>query len=839
MYNWNLHCSRGYGLPANYPSYAFDSSDELVPLPAKRKRAPPPPRPDMRQRFPKERHELETKRRRGEEYFDDMRRLQHGPQGRMEDVAPHNPRHILHQRPEQTIQHQLLQGTAIGYVHPEAAIQAQLLYGPYDFEEEEEEEEEETPLHSPPPFKKRKLNSGFTSNINIPNNFLGTPSAQLGIIPATTIHGLHVLRRVSGVIIPAVAKCCVEVVRNFPGAVSRFVGDVKNNAGGRGGEGSEREDDEQEDEDGVSGNDHDTWNSESDSGDSDGSDDDDTPRANVSVVPLPAPRPTSDILPDYLVPRRLPRTQTARGDTKKGRGGQNVARPVGSASTVPMRRTAAVQTDSVPKILHGTPARTKTVVNGKLKRPAQPDSCVAVESPSKKRKTTSLPSSPPPPLSQPRIKVQGMGFNAASPISRIFTRKPDKHRHNKDAAGKRMVTTTSQPSKPTPPTQTSTQSTQTCIICPNCATRHLTETTSCENCGTPWPPKPAPKSQARYIVRDIRKPDVIHFPATDYCKARDFTLVTYARQECKVRKPGEKSDDEGFTMTGGAGPAGTLDVDGTPFDIPEEERTRLLEDARVQKEEGAHREANERRRKNRARSNGLDYPGSQPYYDECGPPMSAEEVTKQTPKVDRGTKKSQKPKTDKDKMEKTKNIIKRIWKEQCIAGIAQQYLNLVAELQREAIAQGRAFPEGITGWDEMNEAEQQRVRRATRAIEENERRSSSATGQATTHAANDSQVEETQEQQQVLKIDEALVARFENGSNASIVQQLAEERTHMVVTGHCWPDDIIGWADDYSDEERNFVLEATRYLEQKEAIENSMPQHSPGLSDTSSSEDEN
>ncbi|CAA9966189.1 hypothetical protein PTMSG1_09548 [Pyrenophora teres f. maculata] len=760
MYNWNLHCSRGYGLPANYPSYAFDSSDELVPLPAKRKRAPPPPRPDMRQRFPKERHELETKRRRGEEYFNDMR-LQHGPQGRMEDVAPHNPRHILHQRPEQTIQHQLLQGTAIGYVHPEAAIQAQLLYGPYDFEEEEEEEEEEeTPLHSPPPFKKRKLNSGFTSNINIPNNFLGTPSAQLGIIPATTIHGLHVLRRVSGVIIPAVAKCCVEVVRNFPGAVSRFVGDVKNNAGGRWGEGSEREDDEQEDEDGVSGNDHDTWNSESDSGDSDGSDDDDTPRANGSVVPLPAPRPTSDILPDYLVPRRLPRTQTARGDTKKGRGGQNVARPVGSASTVPMRRTAAVQTDSVPKILH-------------------------------------------------------------------------------DAAGERMVTTTSQPSKPTPPTQTSTQSTQTCIICPNCATRHLTETTSCENCGTPWPPKPAPKSQARYIVRDIRKPDVIHFPATDYCKARDFTLVTYARQECKVRKPGEKSDDEGFTMTGGAGPAGTLDVDGTPFDIPEEERTRLLEDARVQKEEGAHREANERRRKNRARSNGLDYPDSQPYYDECGPPMSAEEVTKQTPKVDRGTKKSQKPKTDKDKMEKTKNIIKRIWEEQCIAGIAQQYLNLVAELQREAIAQGRAFPEGITGWDEMNEAEQQRVRRATRAIEENERRSSSATGQATTHAANDSQVEETQEQQQVLKIDEALVARFENGSNASIVQQLAEERTHMVVTGHCWPDDIIGWADDYSDEERNFVLEATRYLEQKEAIENSMPQHSPGLSDTSSSEDEN
>jgi len=211
------------------------------------------------------------------------------------------------------------------------------------------------------------------------------------------------------------------------------------------------------------------------------------------------------------------------------------------------------------------------------------------------------------------------------------------------------------------------------------------------------------------------------------------------------------------------------------------------------------------------------------------------------------------------KMQKTKNVIQKVWEEQCIAGIAQQYMDGVAELRQEAIANGRAFPQGLSGWHKMSEAEQQRVTWATRAIEANERlvRSSSAadrmaavqaaggSSSSSSNSSSSSQGADIQKRQwqpvpvPVPEIDQALVARFGNGGPyAGVLRTLAAQRDYSLFARRRWPADITGWAEDYSDEERRLILEATRYMEQQEAVANSILHTSPELSDGSSSENE-
>ncbi|EDU49658.1 hypothetical protein PtrSN002B_009426 [Pyrenophora tritici-repentis] len=889
MLSRNPYASTGYGLPADY----YDSSSGSS---GKRKRASSPPA--VRQRSPQEKIEFTTqtsfepKKRLSDEYRHDMRKLQYGRPDRREYFAQTSPRSILQQRSEQRcrqqpkrlfrpktteekIYHQILQDEATArYVPPGPELQIQL-NDPHDIRQHislqdfwprkdldglgseswdewvarkvyeggwaswfldppappkpegivEYPRRPDADSSSQPLSKRHKLNSG-----RAPNTFIGMPSARWGVIPAATIDGVSELYNASGAIIPAVTRRGFRAVRSIPKAVGRFIG-VKDEVAERWGIDVDSSSDSSEGSDADS---------------SDGDDDDYTPRAQETGVPLPAPRPTSDILPDYLIPRQALKTNAAgedgttmqqgsgdqnvpwpnvilsvRRDTKvkpssvpkiprgtpemtetvtkvkskfpvqtvsgAGRGSQSMPRTKRSTHTVPVGRDTTVQPSSVPKN-RDTPA--KTAVNVKSMRPASPDLGDTVESYYKNSEVnTTSPTNAMlrrrdsaaveyPVLDIPRITIAGT--ENAGNVNSKRPAQPDSGAAVRPSLMKSMFTITTQPSAPTLPTHQPTQSNQNYIIFPTCSSRHSTETTFCEHCGTPWPPKPAPKSEARSIMRNNPYPDTMHLPGSylspKYQKGPlDATLVTRAeRKWWDIRQPDEEFDEEAFMMTGGAGPAGTLDVDGTPIYIPEEERERLLADKRMQEANFAAREHIAMRRKNFARLNGLNYPTSQPYFDELGSYVPTEQVRENTP---------EKP---------------YIPEGECMTDTAQELLNNVAKLREEAVAQGRVFPEGITGWDEMGEAVQEHVRWATRLIEENERRSSSAADQATT-------------QQQIPQIDKAF------GFDAEL-QKLDDQRIRMLYDGYCWPEDLIGWAG-YSDADRNLIWEATLYLEHKEAME--------------------
>ena len=428
--------SKGYGLSKHHPYYAPDSSEATVTRPVKRKRAPPLPRGgEARPRIPREKRDIEAKKRKGEEYLDEQRSMQDAiPQQTLQQKPQQQPdtshSDAIHypQRPtEQAIQAQLLGNDAAIVAAAAVAVAVAA----------------ENSTHLLPPLsKKRKLNS------NIANSFLGTPSARLGIIPAAVTQTFRALGRVSGFIICAAGKSGVEAVRHVSGAICVYVDDVKKNVALRAhaanvfegqpsvqGQGGGDGDKDEGFQGGGGGNDDGGRREEEEESDSD--DDDDyyangTPRpSTASAVRLPAPRPVSDLLPNHLIPSRMPRTAAAQGDgsgsryswarRRQGRGIRNTSDTVSV-----VRRDAGTQTESVSSKSLSTRTGSETVVHDNSKRSVQLLAGAGEERVTKGRKNIPSPSPlppPPPPLPPPRPRVQRVGLNVPSPMSRLLEKK--------------------------------------------------------------------------------------------------------------------------------------------------------------------------------------------------------------------------------------------------------------------------------------------------------------------------------------------------------------------------------------------------------------------------------
>jgi hypothetical protein len=144
------------------------------------------------------------------------------------------------------------------------------------------------------------------------------------------------------------------------------------------------------------------------------------------------------------------------------------------------------------------------------------------------------------------------------------------------------------------------------IRCPDCTVNNRDITTSCGTCGMPWPAAPAPGSQARGIVPYDRQPDALF----------GDEVFTYSDDE---------DDDDMYVMTGGAGPAGTVDAGGDPDPIPATERTRLQNAREAALYDAALREGRDKDRQQTALLNGQDVPESQPYFYD--PELDAEHIT--------------------------------------------------------------------------------------------------------------------------------------------------------------------------------------------------------------------
>ncbi|KAF1831642.1 hypothetical protein BDW02DRAFT_42195 [Decorospora gaudefroyi] len=144
----------------------------------------------------------------------------------------------------------------------------------------------------------------------------------------------------------------------------------------------------------------------------------------------------------------------------------------------------------------------------------------------------------------------------------------------------------------------------------------------------------------------------------------------------------------------------------------------------------------------------------------------------------------------------------------------RQFIQLVPEARLEAMSEKRSFPYvGATKWRCLSDAEQARERWAIWTIEENERRTINNQNQ-TSHG-------HSQQQEPPQAFDEALATRFQHASQEKALAMLAAQRAHVLAFGLRWPDDMAGWPGGVSADFRDYVMDATRYLEQQEWLEGS------------------
>ncbi|KAI8931553.1 hypothetical protein NX059_011208 [Plenodomus lindquistii] len=172
-----------------------------------------------------------------------------------------------------------------------------------------------------------------------------------------------------------------------------------------------------------------------------------------------------------------------------------------------------------------------------------------------------------------------------------------------------------QPSGSSPPTSRPVSSTQTVSptgrSCQRCTAYEASIYRKfCFQCGHAFPPSTAPRSYATGVVQIDRTPDTLRTQADP----RNRQIVTYPRP----RGPDDSIHGSDM-LTGGAGPAGTLDSDGNHEPISPSILRQLLheQNERLLAQSEAQAWANTAREN--AQANGLPIPVAQPYYDELTP----------------------------------------------------------------------------------------------------------------------------------------------------------------------------------------------------------------------------
>ena len=294
--------------------------------------------------------------------------------------------------------------------------------------------------------------------------------------------------------------------------------------------------------------------------------------------------------------------------------------------------------------------------------------------------------------------------------------------------------------------------------CPLCNFDSLSTSPFCTTCLALYPPGPAPKSHAQGIVSYDKSPDGITSPVD----GQQATLLTYTSNE---------DPDEDYLCTGGAGPPGTMTPSGSHVAITPDERRRLLRAREEAWKNDSMREAREQERREMARQNGVQIPEhNAPYFSDIQEEdatrqalssdrsvevqrawmlklavyrREAEEGTVPFPLNVPGyevledvevtrlegdaelldgwlasmgyTDIPPSPKSRASGDKKTPLNSKRLAaRTKRLKAIQQreadrQYLEHIADLNRQALSMGYEFPEGVPGWEEVHADEQQRI----------------------------------------------------------------------------------------------------------------------------------
>ena len=412
---------------------------------------------------------------------------------------------------------------------------------------------------------------------------------------------------------------------------------------------------------------------------------------------------------------------------------------------------------------------------------------------------------------------------------------------------------TSKPTgKPTPPT----------TRCPLCHFDTPSTSPFCTTCLNPCPPGPAPKSHARSIVSYDKSPDIYTSPGD----GQQATLLTYTSNQ---------DPDEDYLCTGGAGPPGTITPSDTHVTITRDERRRLLRAREQAWENDSLGEAREQERREMARQNGVQIPkGNAPYFSDVQEENATREALSlhRNAEVERawmlrlaGYRKEAEddktsfplnvpgyelledaevtrlegdaevldgwmasmgytdippfPKSGAGGDKKTPLTSKRLAaRTKRLKAIQQreadrQYLEHIADLQRQALSMRYEFPEGVPGWREVHHSEQQRILWAAYTNQVNatskKRRKKARRGSRNSNTITTPEKQARKERYTFLK------EKLEQPYWEERVRETGESRSAILRAGGRWPGDAT-YEDDDDEELKELTGLITEFLELKE-----------------------
>ncbi|KAI4676972.1 uncharacterized protein J4E84_009272 [Alternaria hordeiaustralica] len=414
--------------------------------------------------------------------------------------------------------------------------------------------------------------------------------------------------------------------------------------------------------------------------------------------------------------------------------------------------------------------------------------------------------------------------------------------------------------------QSRTQPTPRTTRCPLCDFDSPSTSPFCTTCLTPYPPGPAPKSHAQGIVSYDKFPDIYTSPVD----GQQATLLTYTSNE---------DPDESYLCTGGAGPPGTITPSGSYVDISAEERRRLLRAREQAWKNDSLREAREQERREMATQNGVQIPEHKaPYFSDVQDENATREALSQDRSVEvkrawmvklAGYRKEveeekvpfplnvpgyeeledwevtrlegdielldgwlasmgytdipSSPKSDARGGKKTPLNSKRLTaRTKRLKAIQQreadrQYLEHIADLQRQALSMGYNFPEGVPGWEEVHPSEQRRILWAAYTNQVNATSKKKKRKKARRGSRNSNTIA-TPEEQARMKRYAFLKEKLEQPYWEERVRDTGESRSAILRAGGRWPEDAT-YEDDNDEELKELVGYITEFLELKEEFE--------------------
>ncbi|KAI4680836.1 hypothetical protein J4E81_010020 [Alternaria sp. BMP 2799] len=401
--------------------------------------------------------------------------------------------------------------------------------------------------------------------------------------------------------------------------------------------------------------------------------------------------------------------------------------------------------------------------------------------------------------------------------------------------------------------------------CPLCHFDSPSTSPFCTTCLTPYPPGPAPKSHAQGIVSYDKSPDIY----TSTIDGQQATLLTYTSNQ---------DPDEDYLCTGGAGPPGTITPSGTHVAITPDERRRLLRAREQAWKNDSLREAREQERREMARQNGVQIPEHDaPYFSDVQDENATREALSQdrNAEVERAwmlklagyrtdaegekvpfplnvsgyealedsevtrlegdvevldgwlagmgyTDNLPSPKSHESDEKKTPLTSKRLAaRTKRLKAIQQreadrQYLEHIADLQRQALSMGYEFPEGVPGWEGVHSSEQQRILWAVYTNQVNA--TSKKKRKKAQRGSRNSNTIATPEEQARMKRYAFLKEKLEQPYWDERVRETGESRSAILRAGGMWPEDAT-YEDDNDEELKELVGYITEFLELKEEFE--------------------